>query len=115
MSTSVSDLIELETINKNIRVLEPDMTYYDDKGSWVLIYTGINNYIKINELVELALSINGISPLTSVYCVNDDYDSFNELLAHIKEKVSLLVIQFIQMTLFNKWGRLISPLLFSFL
>lgn len=27
MSTSVSDLIELETINKNIRVLGPDMTY----------------------------------------------------------------------------------------
>lgn len=86
MNISVSKLIELETINKNIRVLEPDMTYYDDKGSWVLIYTGTNNYIKINELVELALSINGISPLTSVYCVNDDYDSFNELLAHIKEK-----------------------------
>lgn len=86
MSTSVSDLIELETINKTIRVLEPDMTYYDDKGSWVLIYTGTNNYIKISELVELALSIEGISPLTSVYCVNDDYDSFNELLAHIKEK-----------------------------
>ena len=86
MSTSVSDLIELETINKNIRVLEPDMTYYDDKGSWVLIYTGNNNYIKISELVELALSIEGISPLTSVYCVNDDYDSFNELLSHIKEK-----------------------------
>lgn len=86
MSTSVSDLIELETINKTIRVLEPDMTYYDDKGSWVLIYTGNNNYIKISELVELALSIDGISPLTSVYCVNDDYDSFNELLAHIKDK-----------------------------
>ena len=86
MNVSVSDLIELETINKTIRVLEPDMTYYDDKGSWVLIYTGTNNYIKINELVELALSINGISPLTSVYCANDDYDSFNELLAHIKEK-----------------------------
>lgn len=86
MSTSVSDLIELETINKNIRVLEPDMTYYDDKGSWVLTYTGNNNYIKISELVELALSIDGISPLTSVYCVNDDYDSFNELLSNIKEK-----------------------------
>lgn len=86
MNTWVSNLIELEAINKTIRVLEPDMTYYDDKGSWVLIYTGTNNYIKINELVELALSINGISPLTSVYCVNDDYDSFNELLAHIKEK-----------------------------
>lgn len=86
MSTSVSDLIELETINKTIRVLEPDMTYYDDMGSWVLIYTGNNNYIKISELVELALSIEGISPLTSVYCVNDDYVSFNELLAHIKEK-----------------------------
>lgn len=86
MSTSVSDLIELETINKTIRVLEPDMTYYDKKGSWVLFYTGNNNYIKISELVELALSIDGISPLTSVYCVNDDYDSFNELLAHIKEK-----------------------------
>lgn len=86
MSTSVSDLIELETINKNIRVVEPDMTFYDDKGSWVLIYTGTNNYIKISELVELALSIEGISPLTSVYCVNDDYDSFNELLSNIKEK-----------------------------
>ena len=86
MSTSVSDLIELETINKSIRVLEPDMTFYDEKGSWVLIHTGTNNYIKISELVELALSIDGISPLTSVYCVNDDYDSFNELLAHIKEK-----------------------------
>lgn len=86
MSTSVSDLIELETINKTIRVLEPDMTFYDEKGNWVLIYTGTNNYIKISELVELALSIEGISPLTSVYCVNDDYDSFNELLAHIKEK-----------------------------
>lgn len=86
MSTSVSDLIELETINKSIRVVEPDMTYYDDKGSWVLIYTGTNHYIKISELVELALSIDGISPLTRVYCVNDDYDSFNELLAHIKEK-----------------------------
>ncbi len=86
MNVSVSKLIELEAINKTIRVLEPDMTYYDDKGSWVLIYTGNNNYIKISELVELALSINGISPLTSVYCVNDDYDSFNELLAHIKEK-----------------------------
>ena len=86
MSTSVSDLIELETINKNIRVVEPDMTYYDDKGSWVLIYTGTNHYIKISELVELALSIEGISPLTSVYCVNDDYDSFNELLSNIKEK-----------------------------
>lgn len=86
MSTSVSDLIELEAINKNIRVVEPDMTYYDEKGSWVLIYTGTNHYVKISELVELALSINGISPLTSVYCVNDDYDSFNELLAHIKEK-----------------------------
>ena len=86
MSTSVSGLIELETINKNIRVLEPDMTYYDDKGSWVLIYTGNNNYIKISALVELALSIEGISPLTSVYCVNDDYESFNELLSHIKEK-----------------------------
>ena len=86
MSTSVSDLIELETINKTIRVLEPDMTYYDDKGSWVLIYTGTNHFIKIGELVELALSIEGISPLTSVYCVNDDYDSFNELLAHIKDK-----------------------------
>lgn len=86
MSTSVSDLIELEAINKNIRVLEPDMTYYDDKGSWLLIYTGTNNYIKLSELVELALSIDGISPLTSVYCVNDDYDSFNELLSHIKEK-----------------------------
>lgn len=86
MNVSVSKLIELETINKNIRVLEPDMTYYDDKGSWVLIYTGTNYYIKISELVELALSIEGISPLTSVYCVNDDYDSFNELLAHIKEK-----------------------------
>lgn len=86
MSTSVSDLIELETINKTIRVLEPDMTFYDDKGSWVLIYTGTTKYIKISELVELALSIDGISPLTSVYCVNDNYDSFNELLAHIKEK-----------------------------
>lgn len=86
MNVSVSKLIELEAINKTIRVLEPDMTYYDDKGSWVLIYTGNNNYIKISELVELALSIDGISPLTSVYCVNDDYDSFNELLAHIKEK-----------------------------
>lgn len=88
MSTSVSDLIELETINKNIRVLEPDMTYYDENGNWVLIYTGNNNYIKISELVELALSIEGISPLTSVYCVNDDYESFNELLAHIMEKSS---------------------------
>lgn len=86
MNTSVSDLIELETINKNIRVLEPDMTYYDEKGNWVLFYTGNNNYIKISELVELALSIDGISPLTSVYCVNDDYDSFNELLSNIKEK-----------------------------
>ena len=86
MSTSVSDLIELEVINKNIRVLEPDMAYYDDKGSWVLIYTGTNHYIKISELVELALSIEGISPLTSVYCVNDNYDSFNELLSNIKEK-----------------------------
>lgn len=86
MSTSVSDLIELEAINKNIRVLEPDMTYYDDMGSWVLIYTGNNNYIKISELVELALSIDGISPLTRVYCVNDAYDSFNELLSNIKEK-----------------------------
>lgn len=86
MNVSVSKLIELEAINKNIRVLEPDMSYYDDKGSWVLIYTGNNNYIKISELVELALSIEGISPLTSVFCVNDDYDSFNELLAHIKEK-----------------------------
>lgn len=86
MSTSVSNLIELEVINKNIRVLEPDMTYYDDMGSWVLIYTGNNNYIKISELVELALSIEGISPLTSVYCVNDNYDSFNELLSHVKEK-----------------------------
>lgn len=86
MSTSVSDLIELETINKNIRVLEPDMTYYDENGNWVLIYTGNNNYIKISELVELALSIDGISPLTSVYCVNDDCDSFNELLFHIKDK-----------------------------
>lgn len=86
MSTSVSDLIELETANKTISVLEPDMTYYDDKGSWVLIYTGTNHYIKISELVELALSIEGISPLTSVYCVNDDYDSFNELLSNIKEK-----------------------------
>lgn len=86
MSTSVGNLIELEAINKTIRVLEPDMTYYDDKGGWVLIYTGTNNYIKINELVELALSINGISPLTRVYCVNDDYDSFNELLSNIKEK-----------------------------
>lgn len=86
MSTSVSDLIELSEINKNIRVLEPDMTFYDEKGSWTLIYTGTNNYIKISELVELALSIDGISPLTSVYCVNDNYDSFNELLVHIKEK-----------------------------
>ena len=86
MSTSVSDLIELEAINKSFRVLKPDMTYYDDKGSWVLIYTGTNHYIKISELVELALSIDGISPLTSVYCVNDNYDSFNELLSHIKEK-----------------------------
>lgn len=86
MSTSVSDLIELSEINKNIRVLEPDMTFYDEKGSWTLIYTGTNHYIKISELVELALSIDGISPLTSVYCVNDNYDSFNELLAHIKEK-----------------------------
>lgn len=86
MNVSMSKLIELEAINKNIRVLEPDMTYYDDKGSWVLIYTGTSNYVKISELVELALSIEGISPLTSVYCVNDDYDSFNELLAHIKEK-----------------------------
>lgn len=86
MSTWVSNLIELSEINKDIRVIEPDMTYYDNKGSWVLIYTGTNNYIKISELVELALSIDGISPLTSVYCVNDDYDSFNELLAHIKEK-----------------------------
>lgn len=86
MNTWVSNLIELSEINKDIRVLEPDMTYYDDKGSWVLIYTGTNNYVKISELVELALSIDGISPLTSVYCVNDDYDSFNELLAHIKEK-----------------------------
>lgn len=86
MNTWVSDLIELETINKTIRVLEPDMTYYDAKGSWVLIYTGTNNYIKISELVELALSIDGISPLTSIYCVNDDYDSFNELLSHIKDK-----------------------------
>lgn len=86
MNTWVSNLIELSEINKDIRVLEPDMTYYDDKGSLVLIYTGTNNYIKISELVELALSIEGISPLTSVYCVNDDYDSFNELLAHIKEK-----------------------------
>lgn len=86
MSTSVSDLIELSEINKNIRVLEPDMTFYDEKGSWTLIYTGTNNYIKISELVELALSIDGISPLTSVYCVNDNYDSFNELLSHIKEK-----------------------------
>lgn len=85
MSTWVSDLIELSEINKDIRVLEPDMTYYDDKGSWLLIYTGTNNYIKLSELVELALSIDGISPLTSVYCVNDDYDSFNELLFHIKE------------------------------
>lgn len=86
MNVSVSDLIELEAINKNIRVLEPDMTYYDDRGNWLLIYAGNNNYIKISELVELALSIDGISPLTSVYCVNDDYDSFNELLAHIKDK-----------------------------
>ena len=86
MNVSVSDLIELETINKNIRVLEPDMTYYDENGNWVLIYTGNNNYIKISELVELALSIEGISPLTSVYCVNDNYESFSELLAHIKEK-----------------------------
>lgn len=86
MRTSVSNLIELEAINKNFRVLEPDMTYYDDIGSWVLIYNGTNNYIKISELVELALSIDGISPLTRVYCVNDDYDSFNELLANIKEK-----------------------------
>ena len=86
MNVSVSKLIELEVINKNIRVLDPDMTYYDDKGSWVLIYTGNNNYIKISELVELALSIEGISPLTSVYCVNDDYESFNELWAHIMEK-----------------------------
>lgn len=58
---------------------------YDEKGSWVLIYTGTNHYVKISELVELALSIDGISPLTSVYCVNDNYDSFNELLAHINE------------------------------
>lgn len=86
MSTSVNDLIELEAINKTIRVLEPDMTYYDAKGNLILFYTGNNNYIKISELVELALSIEGISPLTSVYCVNDNYDSFNELLAHIKEK-----------------------------
>lgn len=86
MNVSVSKLIELEAINKTIRVLEPDMTYYDDKGSWVLIYPGTNHYIKISELVELALSIEGISPLTSVYCVNDDYDSFNELLSNIKEK-----------------------------
>lgn len=86
MNTWVSDLIGLSEINKNIRVLEPDMTYYDDKGSWVLIYTGTNHYIKISELVELALSIEGISPLTSVYCVNDNYDSFNELLSNIKEK-----------------------------
>ena len=86
MNVSVSKLIELETVNKSIRVLEPDMTYYDEKGNWVLFYTGNNNYIKISELVELALSIKGISPLTSVYCVNDDYDSFNELLEHIKEK-----------------------------
>lgn len=86
MNVSVSKLIELEAVNKSIRVLEPDMTYYDEKGSWVLIYTGNNNYIKISELVELALSIEGISPLTSVYCVNDDYDSFNELLSNIKEK-----------------------------
>lgn len=48
MNVSVSKLIELEAINKNIRVLEPDMTYYDDKGSWVLIYTGTNHYIKIS-------------------------------------------------------------------
>lgn len=86
MNVSVGNLIELEAINKNIRVLEPDMTYYDENGNWVLFYTGNNNYIKIMELVELALSINGISPLTSVFCVNDDYDSFNELLANIKEK-----------------------------
>lgn len=86
MTTSVSDLIELSEVNKNIRVLEPDMTYYDDIGSWALIYNGTNNYIKISELVELALSIDGISPLTSVYCVNDDYNSFNELLSHIKDK-----------------------------
>ena len=86
MNTWVSDLIELSEVNKNIRVLEPDMTYYDEKGSWVLFYTGNNNYIKISELVELALSIDGISPLTSVYCVKDDCDSFNELLAHIKDK-----------------------------
>lgn len=78
MSTSVSDLIELSEINKNIRVLEPDMTFYDEKGSWTLIYTGTNNYIKISELVELALSIDGVSPLTSVYCVNDSYDSFSK-------------------------------------
>lgn len=86
MNVSVSKLIELEAINKTIRVLEPDMAYYDDKGSLVLIYSGTNHYIKISELVELALSIEGISPLTSVYCVNDDYDSFNELLSNIKEK-----------------------------
>ena len=85
MNVSVGNLIELEAINKNIRVLEPDMTYYDDRGNWLLIYAG-TNYIKLSELVELALSIDGISPLTSVYCVNDDYDSFNELLSHIKEK-----------------------------
>lgn len=33
MNVSVSKLIELEVINKNIRVLDPDTTYYDDKGS----------------------------------------------------------------------------------
>ena len=43
MNVSVSKLIELEAINKNIRVLEPDMTYYDDRGNWLLIYTGNNN------------------------------------------------------------------------
>lgn len=85
MSTSVSDLIELEAINKNIRVLEPDMTYYDDMGSWVLIYTGNNNYIKISELVELAF------PLMNYYQI-------------LKKNAFLLVIQFIQMILFNKWG-----------
>lgn len=42
--------------------------------------------LEVMSVLELALSIDGISPLTSVYCVNDNYDSFNELLAHIKEK-----------------------------
>ena len=106
MNVSVSKLIELETINKNIRVLEPDMTFYDEKGSWALIYTGTNNYIKISELVELALSIDGISPLTSVYCVNDDYNSFNELLSHIKDKSFPFrnTIHLDDIKLLNEWG-----------